>query len=544
MDFDHETQAASSQRMYTARADNYENSFHPDYTKRFMAVADVQPGERVLILACGTGLEVLIAAEQMGDRGDIVGVDITDAMLAKAREKQERLKPRASIRLYNHDVTKLETLPELDGQAFDVILCSSAFVLFDDPDEVVKSWRKYLKPEGRLVVDITHENNLKIGLLLERAARRLGTRFPSNRSWITDRNSFTKILEGAGYAVERIELMDKLSGQGDTTYGMDQVDEQFDWITGTSLTIKLATEEFKRKTRALFREEWEKDAVDGEIVNVDAPRLAAALQLGLHRDLGMVALQGQPGDLLQLLDGLVRPPQMDLDRPETLLPCFLQVLTNVVEEHNVARLDALDPPQRLAPFGARVLGGVLVEHLESELVHPRVRLPQPDVRRRDEDVKQAAHGVVQEIPLPQPVALGEDDGVTQRREDILAALLELLQRGEHPRVRRDGVGHHGVEEVLPVDGGEGRDLLRQGRVLGPLGGVEGLPPSLVVEVRVEARKEGLVHRDRARLEAVPEARGTGLGDGVVDPSRRNAETELVVEYGLKRRDDLGKSEDN
>ncbi|KZL82879.1 protein-l-isoaspartate(d-aspartate) o-methyltransferase [Colletotrichum incanum] len=270
MDFDHETQAASSQRMYTARADNYENSFHPDYTKRFMAVADVQPGERVLILACGTGLEVFIAAERVGDRGDIIGVDVTEAMLAKAREKQERLKPSASIRLSNHDVTKLETLPELDGQTFDVILCSSAFVLFDDPEEVVKSWRKYLKPEGRLVVDITHEDNLKIGLLLKRAARRLGARFPSNRSWITDRNSFTKVLEGAGYAVERIELMDKLSGQGDTTYGMDQIDEQFDWITGTSLTVKLATEEFKRKTRAMFREEWEKDAVDGKIVNVDA----------------------------------------------------------------------------------------------------------------------------------------------------------------------------------------------------------------------------------------------------------------------------------
>ncbi|OLN82302.1 putative 37.1 kDa protein [Colletotrichum chlorophyti] len=270
MDFDLETQSASAQRMYTARADNYENSFHPEYTKRFMAVADIQPGERVLVLACGTGLEVFIAADQVGDDGEIIGVDITEAMLAKAREKQERLKPTAKVRLLNHDVTQLETLPEVNGQMFDVILCSSAFVLFDDPARVVTSWRNFLKPGGRLVVDITHEDNLKVGLLLERAARRLGVRFPSNRSWITDKGSFQKILEGAGYVVERIELMDKLTGKGDTYYGPDQVDEQFDWITGTPLTVNLATDEFKEKTRALFREEWEKNAVNGKVVHVDA----------------------------------------------------------------------------------------------------------------------------------------------------------------------------------------------------------------------------------------------------------------------------------
>lgn len=270
MNFGSETQAASSKRMYTARADNYENSFHPEYSKRFMAIADVQPGERLLSLACGTGLEIFIAAEQVGESGAIIGVDITDAMLAKAREKKERLRPKASVQLYNHDITDLERLPELQGQKFDLIVCSSAFVLLDNQEKVVAAWRDYLKPGGRLVVDITHENNLKIGLLLERAANRLGTRFPSNRTWIKDRNSFKEILETAGYTVEKIELVDQLTGQGTTYYGRDQIDEQFDWITGTPLTVNMATEEFKNKARALFREEWEKDAVDGKIENADA----------------------------------------------------------------------------------------------------------------------------------------------------------------------------------------------------------------------------------------------------------------------------------
>ncbi|TEA13986.1 Aklanonic acid methyltransferase DnrC [Colletotrichum sidae] len=256
MDIDQETQAASSQRMYTARADRYKNSFHPDYTKRFMAIADIQAGERILVLACGTGLEIFIVTEQVGEEGEIVGVDITDAMLAKARQKKEQLKPDAKVRLFNHDVTKLETLPELNGQIFDVILCSNSFVLFDNPESVVVSWRNFLKPVGRLLIDITHEDNLKVGLLLERAAKRLGLKFPSNRTWIKDENSFKQILERAGYQVEKIELMDRLTGQGDTYYSADQIEEQFERITGTPLTVNLAKEEFRDKTRALFREEF------------------------------------------------------------------------------------------------------------------------------------------------------------------------------------------------------------------------------------------------------------------------------------------------
>ncbi|TDZ14341.1 Aklanonic acid methyltransferase DauC [Colletotrichum orbiculare MAFF 240422] len=242
--------------MYTARADRYENSFHPDYTKRFMAIADIQAGERVLVLACGTGLEIFIATEQVGEEGEIVGVDITDAMLAKARQKKEQLKP--------------------DAKTFDVILCSSAFVLFDNPESAVVSWRNFLKPVGRLLIDITHEDNLKVGLLLERAAKRLGLKFPSNRTWIKDENSFKQILERAGYQVEKVELMDRLTGQGDTYYSADQIEEHFERITGTPLTVNLATEEFRDKTRALFREEWEKDAVNGMILNVDAVYLYVA----------------------------------------------------------------------------------------------------------------------------------------------------------------------------------------------------------------------------------------------------------------------------
>ncbi|KLU92090.1 hypothetical protein MAPG_11037 [Magnaporthiopsis poae ATCC 64411] len=280
MSLNEETQPASAQRMYTARADGYDDSHHPALSRRFMAIADVRPGERVLVLCCGTGLEVILAAE--AGAASVVGVDVTDAMLAKARAKLllgdgDGLKTSSSnIRLYAGDVTRLdETVPELAGQVFDVVVCCSAFVLLAEPETVLRSWKRFLVPGGRLVVDVPHEHNLLPGLLLERAARRLSggsvAAYPSNRTWVEDRHSFAHMLErAAGYAVEEVRVLDKVSGRGDVEYGIEQVDEQFEQAARSSITVGLPADEWVDKVRPLFREEWEKVAVDGKVVSVDA----------------------------------------------------------------------------------------------------------------------------------------------------------------------------------------------------------------------------------------------------------------------------------
>ena len=51
------TQIEFAQHMYGARAANYEDSWHPDYSKRFIDLVDLKPGDRILDLCCGTGLE-------------------------------------------------------------------------------------------------------------------------------------------------------------------------------------------------------------------------------------------------------------------------------------------------------------------------------------------------------------------------------------------------------------------------------------------------------------------------------------------------------
>lgn len=261
-----ETQAELAQRIYSARASNYEDSWHPDYTARFMALANIKPGDHVLSLACGTGLEIDIAAPKVGPQGRVIGVDVTKEMLALARDKvasQPSLSER--IKFIQHDVTDLETCNDIEKNSFDWILCSSAFVLFDDPKAVVTGWKQYLRPGGKMAIDITHEHNLRQGRTLELVAKRLGVCFPCDRSWITSRNSFKEILEGEGLVVEVIEELGREVGAVDRYYDVSEAEEQFDYIMTSPWSNNLRKEELIGKARPLFVEEWEAMAVDGKV---------------------------------------------------------------------------------------------------------------------------------------------------------------------------------------------------------------------------------------------------------------------------------------
>ncbi len=164
-----ETQADAAIRMYDPRAENYEDSWHPAYSERFIALVPLKAGDSVLSLCCGTGLDAFLAADRVGETGRVVGVDISPGMLAKARERKEqdsRLGPR--VALLRHSVTDLDGLdaPEVQKGSFDVILCSNAFVLFDSPADVVRQWKHYLKPGGRVAIDITHEHNMRAVIVI------------------------------------------------------------------------------------------------------------------------------------------------------------------------------------------------------------------------------------------------------------------------------------------------------------------------------------------------------------------------------------------
>lgn len=271
--FGSETQQDSAQRMYSHRASTYEDSWHPDYSRRFITYAPLRPGDRVLDLCCGTDLDAFLAAEIVGEDGQIVGVDVTKGMLKQLHERQKR-EPVVGKRIttIQHDVTDLSGLAGegVEKESFDAIICSCAFVLFHDPASVVAHWKHFLRPGGVMVIDITHEHNLRAGMVMELVAKEIGAIFPSNRLWIKSQDSFKEILEVQGMMVENVVLVDNVQGKGTQLYGVDEASRLYETIINSSLTVNVVPDDFREAARPLFLREWERVAVDGMVEDTDS----------------------------------------------------------------------------------------------------------------------------------------------------------------------------------------------------------------------------------------------------------------------------------
>jgi arsenite methyltransferase len=113
-------------------------------------------GERVLDLGCGGGLDVLIAACAVTGDGAAVGLDVSDAMVRKARAIARRLQAaRATF-----ERGEAEGMP-FDAETFDVVLVNGIFNLCPEKLPVAKEVHRVLKPAGRAVVaEITFTDSL------------------------------------------------------------------------------------------------------------------------------------------------------------------------------------------------------------------------------------------------------------------------------------------------------------------------------------------------------------------------------------------------
>lgn len=112
-----------------------------------VGLAEVREGETVLDLGSGGGIDVFLAARQVGPSGRVIGVDMTPEMLARARANAERLG------LANVEFRQglIEALPVADSSV-DVILSNCVINLAPDKTAVFKEAFRALKPAGRLVV--------------------------------------------------------------------------------------------------------------------------------------------------------------------------------------------------------------------------------------------------------------------------------------------------------------------------------------------------------------------------------------------------------
>jgi arsenite methyltransferase len=130
------------------------------------AVADLRPGETVLDLGSGGGIDVLLSAKRVGPTGRAIGIDMTDEMLALARQNA------AEAGATNVEFVKgtIEEMPVPDGSV-DVIISNCVINLAADKSAVFAEMARVLRPGGRVgVSDVVAANGLSLAERLERGS--------------------------------------------------------------------------------------------------------------------------------------------------------------------------------------------------------------------------------------------------------------------------------------------------------------------------------------------------------------------------------------
>ena len=183
-------------------AENYEKYFAPVIPRPFgtdlIRDAHLQPGERVLDVACGTGTIARLAAEQVAPDGSVSALDVNAAMLSVARSIPAAL----PIKWYE---TAAESIP-LPDQSFDVVFCQLGLMFIEDKNAALREMHRVLRPGGRLYLSTALPN--RFFDVLDRAVARNvsqeASAFVHAVFSVNDPAELRKLLVSAGFDPKQI----------------------------------------------------------------------------------------------------------------------------------------------------------------------------------------------------------------------------------------------------------------------------------------------------------------------------------------------------
>jgi arsenite methyltransferase len=157
----------------------------------FLQLAAIEPGERVLDLGSGSGMDSFLAALAVGHQGRVVGVDMTAEQLAKAR----RLATEAGFDNVEFREGYIED-PPVDAGAFDCVVSNGVINLSPDKDDVFAAAARALRPGGRLALaDIVSGTPLPEGVTCDASL------WAACIGGAMQRDRYREAIEGAGLQI-------------------------------------------------------------------------------------------------------------------------------------------------------------------------------------------------------------------------------------------------------------------------------------------------------------------------------------------------------
>jgi len=183
---------------------NYDNQWRDRFANRLVELANLESGQKVLDIATGTGIVAIASAKIVGKEGKVIGVDISSGMLKQAQSKIDAEGP--TIELVEADAEDL-SFPD---NSFDAIVCSSAIVYLIDIPAALRSWYRFLKPQGIVVFSCFAQTAMTISVLYRAKLQDYGITATNPNEILGTPEKCLKMLLEAGF--KNIEIQTEQFG--------------------------------------------------------------------------------------------------------------------------------------------------------------------------------------------------------------------------------------------------------------------------------------------------------------------------------------------
>jgi ubiquinone/menaquinone biosynthesis C-methylase UbiE len=185
---------------YDRRSQAYDNSdWHVQICRRLLEYSQVSAGQTVLDIGTGTGHLAIVAAQIVGDRGRVIGIDISAGMLEQAQRKVNAL----GLSNVEFQLADAEAL-DYPINHFDHILCANTFPWIEDKEATLRLWHRFLKPGGRIGVHTPADTAYVGSVILRKVLAKYGVSLEaSNRIGSIEQCQYLFI--NAGFRVVEIK---------------------------------------------------------------------------------------------------------------------------------------------------------------------------------------------------------------------------------------------------------------------------------------------------------------------------------------------------